>query len=122
MEETRQTVNKILAEIEQDNMMPEERELEYRGKTAAEVVNIFLGTKQEANKRRAGISAYAFDMEELNYWREKNNQIFEIHYYHPIYSYKKFIGPCIVTIKKLFRKLMKSVLLPVIMEQNEFNA
>lgn len=123
VEETRQRINRILTEIEQDNIVDNRNMIDSGKKTAADVVKILLGEEQQKNGANASnASGYAFDMEALNYWREKNNQIYEIHYYHPVCSYKKVIGSVIVAVKKFFRKLLKSIFLPIIMEQNNFNA
>jgi len=43
-------------------------------------------------------------------------------YYHPIRSDRKIIGPFIVLFKRLMRRLLKNIFLPLIDRQNKFNA
>lgn len=50
------------------------------------------------------------------------NASWQIHYYRPIYSCRKWIGSGIVFGKKVARKLLKFLIEPVVEEQNQFNS
>ena len=121
METTEQKVKKILEQIEGDADLK-------RGKSVNEIISILLNRPMENDIEKSNNSAYmhndisVFDMEQLNHSRERVNQLYQVQYYHPITSSKPIIGKLIVIVKKFMRKLLKSIILPMVMEQNDFNA
>ena len=122
MEGTKQTISKVLNEIEKNDAPGVLNAGE--GKSVDQVLEILLGEKGLPSSEED--SAYSepvsdFGLDELKRWRDRNNEIYQINYYHPVVSSKPAIGKVIILVKKFFRKLLKSIFLPIIMEQNDFN-
>lgn len=123
MEGTKQTISNVLGEIEGVRAFDAP---ETGGeKTTDEIMDILLGKKGgplPGGSRAQFAPMAGSDMEELRRWRDRNNEICEVNYSHPMFSSKPVIGRGIVLAKKLVRKLIKPILLPILAEQNEFNS
>lgn len=64
---------------------------------------------------------YKFDMNELNIWKENNNNFYNIRYYNQMVCKKPIIGKLIIFINKIFRKIFKFIGEPIVEQQNRFN-
>lgn len=99
--------------------------------SANEVVNLFL---EEEQKQQSALQANNYqevssinllpvhmDLQELEKWRNKNNNKFEIRASLPITSHRKIIGKLIVRLKRIARHCLKWYIDPIVEQQNEFN-
>ena len=102
MSETKQSVEKILTEIE--------RGTEKEG-SIDDVAEKLLG-----HKNTYGIKLYD-NSTVIRSLREKAH----IQYGHPITSHHKIIGKPIIFIRRFYRKLMCPIIQPIIDDQNRFN-
>ncbi len=102
MSETKQSVEKILTEIE--------RGTEKEG-SIDDVAEKLLG-----HKNTYGIELYD-NSAVIRSLREKAH----IQYGHPITSHHKIIGKPIIFIRRFYRKLMCPIIQPIIDDQNRFN-
>lgn len=95
-------------------------------KTMDEVIGLFL--KDSASTDSAGDGSVSesresyFDMEELKHWKEQMNQTYEIHYNREIICFRKYFRRPAIFLKRLVRKLCRSLIQPMVEEQNTFNA
>lgn len=92
-------------------------EINSEKKTIQEIVDIMLNNDQSASC----VDGYTFDMQELERWKNKDNEYYEIHSHWSISSHRKFIGRFIVFFKKIVRKLLKWYIDPIVEQQNRFN-
>lgn len=120
MNEISEYINNILNEIETDTQtrMP-----------TSEVMNRLLGRKNDGNVMEDTTTSSSnseemrlIDTENLDRQVSEVNKRWQITYYRTIYSCRRSIGKVIVIVKKTIRKLMKFLLLPIIEDQNQFNA
>lgn len=121
MDDTRQTIDKILSEIEDSSIGKNI----YGKKSVKQVMEILLEKKIDMNEQMldADVSkALGLDMEELKRWRDKNNQIYSVNTDHPLYSNRPVIGKLVVFIKRVVRKIIRPIIYSIVTEQNEFNA
>lgn len=103
----------IIAELEDSVAYPGH-------KSTKEVIRILLqgeGTVSEPSSN----FPYPFEMDELEYWRVACNERQEIHYWRAIYSHRRIIGRFIVFFKRVVRKVLKFLLLPMVEEANQFH-
>lgn len=126
MDNTKQTIETILAEIENASAANRAG----GAKSMNEVIGILLNKDAEevGTVAPAPVSQPApgnipqFDMAELRRWQERNNQIYHVGTDYPLGSNKPVIGKLDILIKKIVRKLMRPIIYPIISRQNEFNA
>lgn len=123
MNSTKQTIEKIFSEIENQNA-----DVGSAGsKSMEQVVNILLNRKEEPQAQVVQMSQapgaqYGFDMPELKRWKELNNQLYYVQTDHVIASDKRFIGKLDIFIKKVVRKLIRPIIYFIVKDQNDFNA
>jgi len=106
-------VQKTLAEIDGSG-----------GKTMSQIIDLLIGERraeQSAPPQSADAGEFSFDMKELEQWREKNNRLFRVEYYRNIVSYRKRLSGLVVFVKRIIRKMMRSLIEPIVQDQNEFN-
>ena len=128
MDKTTKKIEQIIREIEHKDVSINANSNDK--KTISQVVDILLNTKQDNassqnNENVQNIDSndlYNFDMNELSFWKEKNNQYYKVDYYRNIFSNKRFLSKPIVFIKKLIRKTLKFLEEPIVLDQNEFNS
>lgn len=99
MNETRQTIEKILAEIE----------------PAVEPAAVAQPTAPVEN------AALTASMEELRKWQERNNQIFVIGTDYPLNCGRPVVGKLIVFLQRVVRKMIRPIIAPIVSKQNELN-
>lgn len=121
MVETKATIDKIVSELE-DNKPT----IQQAGKMSInQVMEILLdrntGSTESVVEVGVANPEGVFDMGELKRWRDKNNQIYSIKLDRPLYSNRPVIGKVVVFVKKVTRKLLRPILYPILMEQNDFN-
>lgn len=126
MNNTSKKIDKIISEIEDFN----NNQVNVNGKkTISQVIDLLLNksnTKdlqiEKQNTDQNTLSQFKFDMDELSYWKDRNNQYYKIDYYRNIISYRKHFTKVIVFIKRIIRKMMRFLIEPILLEQNDFNA
>lgn len=95
-------------------------------KTMDEVIDLFLKDsfvpKPPIDCLVSGNTEKYFDMDELTHWKEQMNQTYEIHYNREIVCFRKYFRSAIIFIKRFIRKACRSLIQPIIEEQNTFNA
>ena len=118
-------VQSILDEIEAGSLS----EQVSGGMTAQEIAQILSGVsapqgepETDANGLQQKTPDFAMDYPAMEQARLAANERWELHYYRPIYSCRKFIGRGIVFGKRVVRKLLKFLLEPLVEEQNNFNS
>lgn len=121
MVETKETIDKIISELE-DNKPT----IPQAGKMSVnQVMEILLDRNINATGSVGEVGVAnpegVFDMGELRRWRDKNNQIYSIKLDRPLYSNRPVIGKVVVFVKKVTRKLLRPILYPILMDQNDFN-
>ena len=101
--------------------------------SANEVVAIFLEEKKEQKQEQqaqAGsqqvmenvdLVPMQMDLDELEKWRNKNNNKYAIRASLPITSHRKIIGKIIVRLKRIARHCLKWYIDPIVEQQNELN-
>lgn len=120
MNKTTKKIEKIIGEIEKDNSLI--RNINEK-KSTSQVVNILLGQKREENvDKEFDNGQFQFDLAELLYWKEKNNEYYRVEYYRGILTHRRFIGKTISLFKRLIRKMIRFLVEPIVKDQNEFNA
>lgn len=67
-------------------------------------------------------ASFHIDLEKLDRELRDVNGLYQIKYYHPIYSCRKLIGKWIVWGKRIVRKLLKFLIEPILNDQSDFNA
>lgn len=118
MSETIPVIRKILEEIgdsDQTGGLPDSGI-----KSAQQVVGILLDRRPEDGPGGA-VSSSGYDLDDLSRWKERVNQLYQVHYYRVIHSHRKVLGPVIIFFKKVIRKILKFLFEPMLEEQNEFN-
>ena len=127
MLETRQSIERILNEIENGSAG--------LAKTGSidDVMELLLGrrseysdideqTKQPQSTPDSG-NQNIFDMDELIKWRDRNNELYFVNYRQPLVTNKKgLLAHIVVFIKGVIRKIIMPVIAPIVLKQNEFNA
>lgn len=121
MSNTAEKIRKILNEIEPAATAP---------KTAKEIAGILLGCGDSAAEERSaqqetGASVQQGNVADLPIFDERMrlvNELWEIAYYRPIYSCRPLIGNIIVFFKRVFRKIAKFLIEPIVKEQIQFNS
>ena len=96
-------------------------------KSITQVVDILLDKKGgfeliNNSNRDMDESQFHFDIDELMYWKEKNNEYYKVDYYRGILTHRRFIGKPINFAKRLIRKMVRFLIEPIVKDQNEFNA
>lgn len=128
MEKTISKLKKIINEIENSSSSCDIKVEEK--KSTSEIINLLLNnksidiveTKSEELYKDNNQSKNDFDMDELFIWKEKNNQLFRVEYYRNIHSYRKYISKIIIFFKRIIRRTMRSLVEPIVNDQNDFNA
>ena len=114
-------VKKIIKELETDCENKWNQE-----KTMDEVLDIFLKDSAISKPLEDGFRSERtetyFDMKELKHWKEQMNQTYEIHYDREIVCFRTYFRATIIFVKRLIRKICRSLIQPIIEEQNSFNA
>ena len=87
-----------------------------------EVMEILLGRANNDEEKKGSSSFVNFDMDELLKWKTLNNEKYMVKINYPIVSHKKIIGKYIIFWKKIIRRLLRWLIHPIVIEQNEFNA
>lgn len=124
MSKTTKKIEKIIDEIENDIILSKGNNEE---KSVSQVVDILLdkengGLEKNNSEKKFNESEFYLDMDELLYWKEKNNKYYMVEYYRGILSHRRFIGKAINFVKKIIRKMVKFLIEPIVKDQNEFNA
>lgn len=120
MSASSEKVKKIIDQIE--NVEYLEDNCEQKEKTIDEVIDILLDDKGRGTVRTKKQAEGVFDMEELKHWKEQMNQTYHISYYREIISYRKYFRKIIVFAKRVIRKFCRSLIEPIVEEQNTFNS
>ena len=110
-------VQQIISEIEPVEMRP---------KTANDIADILLGKKDTLvttvlpvkNDKKMN----SIDWQILEERLRQANETWNIQYYRPIYSCRPILGKFIVFFKRMFRKIAKFLIEPIIAEQVQFNS
>ena len=114
-------VKKIIKELETDCENKWNQE-----KTMDEVLDIFLKDSAISKPLEDGFRSERtetyFDMKELKHWKEQMNQTYEIHYDREIVCFRTYFRATIIFVKRLIRKICRSLIQSIIEEQNSFNA
>lgn len=117
MSGTAEYISNILTEIEEG----QERFL-----TTAEVAQRLLGRNDTGCPSSDSPTQMSQDeiIDTVNFENQVSsvNATWNIPYYRPLASHRKIIGRTIVFFKKAVRRILKFLLLPVIEDQNQFNA
>ena len=130
-ENIQDTLQSILYELHGNQYRMEKVDSPNGALTALEIAQILAGQtqgqdggdEQEQQKTLvSNVASFMIDQEKLDEELRTANGLFQIHYYRPIYSCRKFIGGFLVFGKKVVRKLLKFLIEPVVEEQNQFNA
>ena len=125
MNDTRQTIDKILAELESTSNPVGAK------KSMKQVMDILLNRKEETTAEAeapvtSNTQTYSqnqnFDMAELRRWQERNNQIYHMNTDYPLPAGKGLPGKIELFMKKLVRKMIRPILFFIVARQNEFNA
>ncbi len=125
MNDTRQTIDKILAELESTSNPVGAK------KSMKQVMDILLNRKEEAaTEAEAPVVSHVptysqnqnFDMAELRRWQERNNQIYHMNTDYPLPAGRGLPGKIELFMKKLVRKMIRPILFFIVARQNEFNA
>ncbi len=118
VESTKKKIDRIIDEIENG-------ETKYQKSdklTTDEVVKILLGERiDESEYIGLRNSNSLFDMEELERWRKRNNQLYEVVYDREIDRHWKRFGWFERFIKRIVRKMLRPFIKPLCKEQSEFN-
>ena len=121
MSDSGEKVKKIIKELETDCENKWNQE-----KTMDEVLDIFLKDSAISKPLEDGFRSERtetyFDMKELKHWKEQMNQTYEIHYDREIVCFRTYFRATIIFVKRLIRKICRSLIQPIIEEQNSFNA
>jgi len=89
-------------------------------KTLDEVADIFL---KDTRLQQGGTSNNSiFDMEELQHWKEQMNATYQVSYQREIICCRRHFRKFIIFLKRLIRKACRSLIQPMVEEQNTFNA
>ncbi|MDR1961149.1 MAG: hypothetical protein LBQ16_02570, partial [Gracilibacteraceae bacterium] len=118
MNKTRDTINTILKEIETG------MQTTGGGKNTSEIISILLQS-DKSGQNRSDIHEqhnFRFDMDELEKRLYTNSHYRQLSYYYPIYSNRRFIGSLIVLFKRICRRLLKFLIVPIVDSQNSINA
>ncbi len=123
MNDTRQTIDKILAELESTSNPVGAK------KSMKQVMDILLNRNEEAVTEvpvASHVPTYSqnqnFDMAELRRWQERNNQIYHMNTDYPLPAGRGLPGKIELFMKKLVRKMIRPILFFIVARQNEFNA
>lgn len=111
---TQKQVEEIVNNLEQ----PVENDVS-TGKNGQEIANQLLGRdalKGIEDNKPAG------KQDDLQAIIQKNNQIYEIHYYRDLVSSIPVLGKVIIILKKVVRRILFFLIQPMVDEQNAFNA
>lgn len=118
-------VQSILNEIEAGSLSQQVA----GGMTAQEIAQILSGVSvPQGEPESVGHDSqqkalpFTIDYLSMEQARLAANERWEIHYYRPIYSCRKFIGRAIVFGKRVVRKLLKFLIEPLVGEQTNFNS
>lgn len=126
-----ETLQSILCELHGNQYCMEKMDSPSGTLTALEIAHILLGQAQDQDSGdehkqqmipASKVTSFMIDQKKLDEELSASNRLFQIHYYRPIYSCRKFIGGLLVFGKKVVRKLLKFLIEPVVEEQNQFNA
>lgn len=117
MSKSAETVKHIITEIEGsiDDKVIEE-------KTMDEIIHIFLENDSIAQNSAAQDDDYHFDMKELHHWKQQVNQAYSIQYNREILCFRKHFRKPVIFVKRIIRKLCRSLIQPIVEEQNAFNS
>jgi len=99
----------------------------YKPKTTKEVVDILLSvnnnnTTTQPNNPPSAFPSFICDMQEFSYWRDSNNRLFNVPFYRPLHSHRKFLGAPLLFIRKIIRKFARFLLEPILQDQIAFNS
>lgn len=120
MNKTAKKIEEIIGEIEKDGSLT--RNINEK-KSTSQVVNILLGQKNEEKlDKEFDKGQFQFDLAELLYWKEKNNEYYRVEYYRGILTHRRFFGKTITLFKRVIRKMIRFLIEPIVKDQNEFNA
>lgn len=97
--------------------------------TAAQIVRIFLNQdEREVSQPKPHINSnnkdgmLQIDLENFDFELQQVNNHWQLFYYRPITSYRKFIAGLVVLGKRIIRRLLKFLIEPLVEEQGQFNA
>lgn len=123
-------IQSILDEIGAGPLLAQSAETATKSKlTAQEIAHLLAGRSalegnpKSANEQvRQGVPVFSMDSFALEQTKMAVNERWQIHYYRPIYSCRRFVGRAIVFGKRVVRKLLKFLIEPLVEEQNQFNS
>lgn len=112
MSRSEETVKQIISQIEGEK----------EEKTIDEVLGIFLENDNKKQDDTKSDCDFHFDMKELQHWKEQANQTYSIKYDREILCFHKYFRKPIIFLKRLIRKMCRSLIQPLVEEQNAFNS
>ena len=77
--------------------------------------------KDSFAEKNINISCTNIDFNELNYHVAENNVLAKVNYWQEIMPKKNIIAPVIIIVSKIFRRIFKWFLLPIVESQNKSN-
>lgn len=97
--------------------------------TTSEVVRILLSDSHNNEVTVSSMedkiipvnSQFWYDMDELRRWKEKNNNCYQIDYYRPIDTHTRKFNKLLHFLKRVMRKLCRSLIEPICLDSSEFN-
>lgn len=116
MSSAAERVQSIIGEIESDD---------FASRTAQEIADILLGQDMSSAMQSQGGENPLLETIDRPIFENRlsaANATCQIRYYRPIYSCRRVIGRFIVFFKKVFRKVAKFLIEPIVNDQNRFNS